>query len=172
MWCWTFYFMTRQLIPAVWESGTRRHWMLIFFAASVFVQRLHRGQQPKSSWSTSSSHVTPRRQPIWQSWLTATAAGSQRGMGRNPALTTQICESQERTLTHSSCSLSKGSTHTHTVSGHVDAVTFFSPLISLSVLSSGMLMAMWIRVPCGPSPQSDPILWTSYRRATHTQTQR
>lgn len=36
----------------------------------------------------------------------------------------------------------------------------------------GMPMVMWILVPCGHSPQSDPPLWTSYRRATHTQIQR
>ena len=62
---------------------------------------LGRGRPPKSLWSTSSSHVTPRRRPTWQSWSTATDAGSQRDTGRNPALMTQICESQETFYIHS-----------------------------------------------------------------------
>lgn len=81
---------TQQLIPNTWamrSSANNRP-----SAVSVCLERLHRGPQPKNFWSTSSSHDTPRRQPTWQSWSIATAAGSLRATGRNPAPMTQICE--------------------------------------------------------------------------------
>lgn len=53
-----------------------------------------------------------------------------------------------------------------------DKVVTFLFLFLFRVRLSGMLMVMWTRVRCGPSLQLDPLLWTSYRRATHTQIQR
>lgn len=67
---------------------------------SVCLERVHRGQQPKNFWSTSSSHDTQRRRPTWQSWSTATAAGSPRVTARNPAPMTQICEFSEDTVSY------------------------------------------------------------------------
>lgn len=61
-------------------------------ALSVCPERDHRGQRPKNFWSTSSSPDTPRRRPTWRSWSTATAAGSPRATGRNPAPMNRICE--------------------------------------------------------------------------------
>lgn len=69
-------------------------------AVSVCLERVNRGQQPKNFWSTSSSHDTQRRRPTWQSWSTATAAGSPRATGKNPAPMTQICEFSEDAVSH------------------------------------------------------------------------